>query len=188
LAWLFLRERQGRARWIGYGAIGAGIACLVAATTWERGMPDPIGIAALLLAAAMWASYTLLFRRSSLQPIQAAALICFWSTLLFLPVYFGLGLSQLGSASASELAVQAIYQGILMSAVAVVTFNRSVALLGPSAATAIIALVPAAASLLAVPLLAELPAMPEAGATLLVVFGVLLSARTGTLRNQLSPA
>src|ERR687892_1529082 len=75
----FLREEQGRTRWLGYGAIVAGLVCLVTAGRPPHRAPNPPGPFALPLAAAMWAIYTLLFRRSGLTPIEAAALICIWS-------------------------------------------------------------------------------------------------------------
>lgn len=174
---IFLGERHGRRRWAGYAAIVAGQAALLLIGTAVHGLPDPGGILALLGAAALWAVYTLRFRGSLLTPIQSAALICFWSAVLFLPVYLAAGLSNLGAASAGELLVQGLYQGVLMSAVAVITFNRAVGLLGPAAATGIIALVPVAASTIAIPVLGELPAPAEALAILAIVAGVLLVAR-----------
>src|SRR3546814_6983155 len=81
-AWFCLRGRQGIRRWCGYGAIVVGLACLTA-----NGDAHPLGLLALVTAAAMWAIYTLLFRRSKLTPVQSAALICFWSTAIFLPIY-----------------------------------------------------------------------------------------------------
>src|SRR3546814_1389110 len=65
---------------------------------------SPVGILALVIAAAMWAVYTLRFRRSRLPAIQAAALICVWSAALYLPVYLLAGLSRLSEASFGELA------------------------------------------------------------------------------------
>ena len=177
LARVFLRERQGRMRWLGYGAIVIGLCLLLAAGAAAHGAPSPLGIAALLLAGSMWAVYTLLFRRSGLTPIQSAALICIWSALIFLPAYLLLGLGRIGMATAGELAIQSFYQGVLMSVVAVFTFNRAVSLLGPPAATAIIALIPAIASLLAIPLLGELPAPAEWAAIAATVAGVLLAAK-----------
>lgn len=177
LGWILLREAQGRLRWLGYGAIVAGLLGLLAAASAAHGLPDPLGLAALVLAGALWAVYTLLFRRSGLTPLQAAALICLWSALLFLPAYLLLGLSRLALASPAELAVQGLYQGVLMSGVAIVAFNRAVALLGPSAASAIIAFVPVAATLLAIPVLGELPAPAEAIAIACIAAGVLLAAR-----------
>jgi drug/metabolite transporter (DMT)-like permease len=176
-AWVFLREKQGRVRWCGYIAIVIGLICMVVGGASAHGGVNSVGLPALMTAAAMWAVYTLLFRRSALTPVQAAALICFWSAVLFLPVYILGGFSRLALASSSELALQAVYQGVLMSGVAIVSFNRSVALLGPSAATAIIALIPVVASLAAIPMLGELPSPAEWVALAVVVSGVLLAAR-----------
>ena len=75
--------------------------------------------------------------------MQAAALVYTWSAVLFLPVYVLLGLSRFALAPPSKLAFQVVYQGVFVSCLAAVAFNRAVALLGPSAATAIIALLPA---------------------------------------------
>lgn len=176
-AWAFLGEQPGRIRWTGYAAIFAGLSLLVLVGAVAHGPPSLAGLGALVAAAAMWAVYTLLFRKSRLSPIESAALICFWSAALFLPVYLLLGLSRLSHASASEIALQSIYQGVLMSGVAIFTFNRSVSLLGSSAATAIIALLPAVASLLAIPVLGETPSGAECAAIAVIVAGVLLASR-----------
>ena len=175
-AWVFLGERPGRQRWAGYAAIFAGLCLLVLAGAAAHGPPNPAGLGALAAAAAMWAVYTLLFRKSGLTPIESAALICFWSAALFLPVYLVLGLSRLGHASAGEVALQALYQGVLMSGVAIFTFNRAVSILGSSAATAIIALLPAVASLLAIPVLGETPSAVECVAIAIIITGALLAS------------
>lgn len=185
-AWAFLREKQGRTRWLGYGAIVAGLVCLVMAGAAVHGAPSTAGLGALVLAAAMWAIYTLLFRRSGLTPIQSAALICIWSAVLFLPAYFFLGLSRFGLTSTGEIALQAGYQGVLMSCVAIVTFNRAVSLLGSAAATAIIALLPAVASILAIPVLGEVPTPIESVGIAVIVIGVLLAAKP-TPSRRISP-
>ncbi len=174
-AWVFLGETQGWRRWSGYAAILAGLSLLLLAGA-ASGPPSATGIGALTAAAAMWAIYTLLFRRSGLAPIESAALICLWSAMLFLPIYGLGGLSRLGHAGAGEIALQVVYQGVLMSGVAIFTFNRAVSLLGSSAATAIIALIPAIASLLAIPILGEIPSPAEGAAITVIVAGVLLAA------------
>lgn len=175
--WVFLGERQGWQRWAGYAAIFAGLSLLVLVGTAVHGPPHLAGLVALAAAAAMWATYTLLFRTSGLTPIESAALICFWSAVLFLPAYLFLGLSRFGQAPASEIALQIVYQGVLMSGVAIFTFNRAVSLLGSAAATAIIALIPAVASVLAIPVLGEIPTLVEWAAIAIIVAGVLLASR-----------
>lgn len=175
LAWIVLKERQGSTRWLGYSAIVIGLVFMI--TGESLGAPSPVGLVALTLAAAMWAVYTLLFRRSGLTPVQSAALICIWSAVLFLSAYLLLGPERFRFASTGEISVQAVYQGVLMSGVALVTFNRAVSLLGSTAATAIIALLPAAATVLAIPVLHEIPPPAECAAIAVVVIGALLAAR-----------
>lgn len=178
-----LGERQGSARWLGYGVIVLGLICLVGGDAARHGLSNPLGLAALLGAALLWAIYTIVFRRSGLSAMQAAALICTWSAILFLPVYVFLGLSRLQLASPSELAVQVIYQGIFMSCLAVVAFNRAVTLLGPSAATAVIALLPMVASLFAIPVLGEMPLPTQWVAIIVIGIGVCLAARRPSVRS-----
>jgi drug/metabolite transporter (DMT)-like permease len=181
-AWAFLGERQGSRRWLGFAAIVAGLFCLVAAGAAAHGPPSPAGLAALAAAAAMWAVYTLLFRRSGLSGVQAAALICVWSAGLYLPFYLGFGLSRFGRASLSEVALQTIYQGALMSGVALIAFNRAVSALGAAAATAVIALLPAVAAILAIPVLGETPSAAQDASIAAIALGVLLAARPARIR------
>jgi drug/metabolite transporter (DMT)-like permease len=176
-AWTFLHERQGWQRWVGYTAILSGLSLLVLTGAAIHGPPSPAGLGALAAAAAMWAVYTLLFRRSGLKSIEAAGLICIWSAVLFLPFYLLCGLSRFNLASAGEIALQAAYQGVLMSGIAIITYNRAVSMLGSEAATAIIALLPAVASLLAMPVLGERPSPAEGAAIAIIVAGVLLASR-----------
>lgn len=177
LGWLLLRQPPGLARLVGYAAIAAGLCGLVLTAAGGQGSPSLLGLALLALAAAMWAGYTLLLRGSGLDPMQSAALICFWSGLIFVPAYLVLGIGHLGQASGAEIAIQGLYQGVLMSIVALIGFNRAVALLGPSAAAAMIALVPVVASLLAILFLGEVPTMAEGLSIAFIVAGVLLATR-----------
>lgn len=173
-AWTFLGERQGRLRWGGYAAIFAGLSLLVLAGAAPHGPPSLVGLGAQAAAAAMWAVYTLLFRKSRL--ISGAHLLLIGRPVP-LPASVLLDLSRLGQASTAELALQAAYQGVLMSGVAIFTFNCAVSLLGSAAATAIIAPLPAVASLLAIPALGEIPSGVVCAAIAIIVAGVLLAAR-----------
>lgn len=177
LGLVFLREKPGRPRLIGYTVIMLGVMSLIIADIFAHGVPHSEGLGALALAAAMWASYTLLFRQSGLTALQAAAMICIWSAAIYLPVYVWLGLSRIDLATPGELALQTGYQGILISGVAIVVFNRAVSLLGPAATAAVIALIPAAASLLAIPVLGEVPSLMDGTAIAVLAAGVLLTAR-----------
>lgn len=187
-AWAILREPQGKARWLGYATILSGLAGLVLASGPVRDRPNPMGFLALAAAVALWAVYTLVFRRSRLTAIQAAALICVWSAVVYVPAYLLLGLSRLNRASSAEILVQAVYQGVMMSGVALIAFNRAVGFLGAGAATAVIALLPAVAALLAIPILGEIPTPPEGWALIVVVVGVLLAATGNASAGRITTA
>ena len=176
--WALLRRVPGRARVIGFAAIVLGVFGLIGVTAMRLGPPDQLGLLVLIAASAMWAIYTLLFPGSGLTPVQSAGLICFWSSVVYLPIYLALGLSRLPLASWQELLSQGIYQGVLMSAVGIVTFNRAVVLLGPVGASAIIALLPVMAALIGVPVLGEVPAPLDIAAIAVIALGVLLAARS----------
>lgn len=178
IAWRFLGDLPSRGQWVGYAVIVAGLIGLVAATAVTH--PDPAGLGALVAAAVLWALYTLRLRRSSLTPTLATALVCFWSAVLYLPVYFAAGLGRLALASWSELTFQIGYQGVLMSGVAVFSYNRAVQGLGPTGAAAIIALVPVVASLAAIPVLGETPPWGAGVAILALACGVIISAWAAT--------
>jgi len=163
VAWTFFGERPSARQLCGYGMIAAGLVALVYVYVQAEGRLDIGCAAALVTAAVLWALYTLRLPRAGVTSLQAAALICFWSAILYLPPYLGLGLSNLTHASEGELLFQSIYQGIMMSVVALFAFNRAVVLLGPRAAAVIIALVPVTATLLAIPVLGEWPSWPSGG-------------------------
>jgi drug/metabolite transporter (DMT)-like permease len=183
IGWGFLSEAVHKRQLLGYGLITAGLLALLFAYFRLEGDLDPIGVTALVVAALMWALYTLRLRRTAFTSLQAASLICFWSALLYLPLYFGLGLSNLARASSGELVFQSLYQGVMMSVVALFAFNRAVALLGSRAAAAIIALVPVVTTLLAIPVLGEWPSLSSAIVICLVALGVVFAASA----NQSNP-
>jgi drug/metabolite transporter (DMT)-like permease len=177
LAWPALRETPNRWRMAGYLVIVIGLSALVIGNARIHGWPNLYGIALLVGAGLTWAIYTLLFRSSGLTSLQAGALVCFWSAVLYVPLYLWFGLSRLGSASMPELAFQLIYQGVLMSVVATIAFNKAVSLLGAAAATAIIALLPVIVTTLAVPVLGEIPSWSGGIAVIVIAAGVILAAR-----------
>jgi drug/metabolite transporter (DMT)-like permease len=115
-------------------------------------------------------------RRSRLTALEATALICVGSLLTYIPLYLASGLTRLLEAPPAEVAIQAIYQGVMVSVVALIAFNRSLALIGRRS-PAFTALVPVIATLLAIPVLGEVPDPRHVGAILAIGAGVLLTTR-----------
>lgn len=184
VAWTFFGERPSRRQLSGYGMIAAGLFALVCIYVQATGRPDIGGAAALVTAAVLWAVHTLRLPRAGVTSLQAAALICFWSAILYLPLYLGLSLSSLTQSSEGELVFQSIYQGIMMSVVALFAFNRAVVLLGSRAAAVIITLMPITATLLAIPVLGERPSWPSAAAICIIALGVGLAATSSNQDNK----
>lgn len=178
IGWAVLRDRPGVPRWIGFAIISAGVIALSATLrTPERPLDAWIGTAALLGAAGLWAVYTLRVRRTGLTPLQAAALVCLYSSAAYLPIYALSGVSRLGRAPWLEVALQAFYQGVLVSGVSIIAYNRAIALIGSGAAAAVVSLVPVAATVLAIPILGETPTVFTAAAVTVIAAGALLAAR-----------
>jgi drug/metabolite transporter (DMT)-like permease len=175
LAWLFLGEKPVRQRLVGFVAIVCGVLTMAWLSSGQ-GHGSPLGFLCLICASTLWSIYTLVYRRSRLNGIEAAGFICAWSAILYLPPYFYFGASHLAEVSAGELALQVVYQGILVSSVAIITFNRAVSQLGAPVSSAMMALVPVAATLLAIVFLGEVPSGPEAVAILAVTVGVVLAS------------
>lgn len=179
IAWAALGEVPGRSRLVGYAVIVAGVAALLAARLLSGPQSSLLGLASLVIASALWAIYTLRFRRGELTPPQAAAFVCVWSAVFYLPFYLLSGLSRLGHAPLQEVGLQALYQGVLMSGVAMLAYNRAVALLGTVAASAIVGLVPVVATIAAMPVLGEVPTALAGTAIGAIAVGVMLAARQG---------
>ncbi len=177
MAWGMTGTRPSLLAVCSYAAILAGLIALVAGRNTVAGSFSFAGYGALALAAFIWAIYSVRFRSSALSALQAAALICFWSALFFIPVYLIFGLSRLEQASGQEIAFQLVYQGGLMSCVALITYNRAVTMLGTGAAAAMMALVPVLASVLAVPILGEIPSAVGMMAIAVIAAGVSMAAR-----------
>jgi drug/metabolite transporter (DMT)-like permease len=175
IGWAMLGELPRRLQISGFILIAGGLLVLIYGYALTEGRPNAAGVLTLIVAAATWAAYTLRLRGSGLTPLQAAALICFWSAIFYVPIYIGLSLSNLRYASSRELLFQSLYQGFMMSVVAIFAFNCAIASLGPRAAAAIVALVPVAATVLAIPVLGEVPSLPSATAVCVIAIGVMLA-------------
>lgn len=178
MGWVVLGEQPSRRRWLAFATIAAGVVALCAAAPAQGGHGYAwLGDASLLGASALWAVYTLRVRRTALTPLQAAALVCLYSSAAYLPLYALSGVSRLHAAPWAELLLQALYQGVLVSGVSIIAYNRAIALIGPGDAASVSSLVPVAATLLAFLILGEVPTPVSAAAVACIVAGAYLAAR-----------
>ena len=114
--------------------------------------------------------------RTKLDPLHAAALVATGSLVLYLPIYLALYGTRLARIPLADFAVQAIFQGVVVTVVALVLYGRAVALLGASGGAAFGALVPALSALLAIALLGEWPDETDWAAIVLISGGVYLAS------------
>ncbi|MEO1550347.1 MAG: DMT family transporter [Pseudomonadota bacterium] len=154
LSFLVLKERFDRLRLSGFALILAG-AVFVAVTEGLADGPQGAwrGHLFFLAGSFFWACYTVAYRLSGLEPLYAAALMAFWSSLVFAlcALIFGIRFE----ISLSFFALQVLFQGILSGFLATITFGYAVAHLGPSRTAAFAALVPGLSAIGAWIVLAE---------------------------------
>ncbi|MBU3888128.1 DMT family transporter [Methylosinus sp. KRF6] len=175
LSFLLTHERFAASRLIGYALIAIGGAAIAGPTAVSFG-DTQIGHILLLVAAFIWAGYAIVLRASGLDSLHAAALVSTGSLILYGPVYLAFhGLHGM-DAPLRDIVIQTLFQGVMVSIVALFLFGKGIELLGASAGAAFSALVPPMAALIAIPLLGETPSLIEQIALLCVSLGVYLAS------------
>ncbi len=172
---LVLGEQVSPARWLGFGLILAGVLLLAQASLQAPG-GSWRGDLLFLLAAIFWAVYTVVFRRSGLNPWQGAAVVNGWSMILLLVLLPLLPASRMLQAPWADVALQAVWQGGLAGILGLVTYMAAAARLGAARAALSSALVPPMTAFGGAWLLGE-PLGPEVVfSSLLVAAGVVLAS------------
>jgi drug/metabolite transporter (DMT)-like permease len=128
------------------------------------------------VASFLTAGYTVIMRQSKLDPIHVAALVSTGSLVIYLPIYLVIRGIHLTEVPLADLAVQVIFQGIVVTIIALVLYGRAVVILGASSGSSFGALVPVLSALLAIPLLGEWPTTSDWVGIILVSGGVYLAS------------
>ncbi len=186
LSSLFLGERFGHWRRIGFAFVAAGVVCIA---TLDRGGPSGAwrGDLLLLAGAALWACFTVALRSTGIGAWHAAALVNTWSLLGLAPLYLAFFGTRLVAAPWRDIVLQAVVQGVLTGLVALFAYGIAVRRLGASRASLIGALTPAAAALLGFLALGEAPGPAALAALGLSMLGVALaSLRDGRVAKAAS--
>jgi drug/metabolite transporter (DMT)-like permease len=184
LAIVVLHEHITRARAIGLACIVLGDLLVGGASLLKAFDGGEVWKGDLLFvsAAVCWSCYTVLVRRHALDPVRATIAITAFSCISFVPLY-GLAAyagwvpTLLGSAPASEMLFQAIYQGVGTVIISGITFNVMIRHYGPVRSTMITALVPGLSALGAVMFLNEPMSLNLLAGLALVTCGILFGVR-----------
>ncbi len=171
-----LREHVSKLRLTGVAFSLAGIALMLAAKSTASSDSQWIGHLCFMAGGALWATYVLLARAWKVDATHAAAVVCVFSMITYMPLYLLLCDNHILSAGWNGLLLQLVYQGILTSIVALIAFNIGVSLLGAARAGAFVPLIPALSTLLAIPALGEIPSFIETLGISAVSVGVFLAS------------
>jgi drug/metabolite transporter (DMT)-like permease len=176
IAAIILYEKPSPAGNVGLSLILAGAITIVGwhAAAWT--VTRTFGHILFLSAAFLWAGFTVVMRQAKLDPLHATALVSTGSAIIYLPIYLVFRGTDLLRISTVDLAVQTIFQGILVTIVSLVLYGRAVAILGASGAAAFGALVPGLSALFAIPLLGEWPGGADWLGIAFVTAGVYLAS------------
>lgn len=164
-----LGDRIGGARLFGLVVTATGIALF----TWAGGAVTT-GHLILIGTGSMWASYALIVRRAAIPALNATAIVAVGSSVLYLPIYLVALPKQILAAPLADVLMQAGFQGVLVSVVAVYAFNRSAELLGPVAGATLPAFIPVVTLGLGVAVLGETAGSGEFVAAVFVALGLAL--------------
>ncbi|AZD08920.1 Permease of the drug/metabolite transporter (DMT) superfamily [Pseudomonas chlororaphis] len=128
-----------------------------------------------LLGGLLWAIYTLVAKWSGSDALHATAIVSVCSMVLYLPLYLASRGLRILQAPLWDIGIQVVYQGLLVSTVALFFYSRSVQLLGASLGSTFAALVPGTAMVLAALLLGERADNTAIAGLLVVTAGMLLT-------------
>jgi drug/metabolite transporter (DMT)-like permease len=172
LAAAILKEAFSVRKRIGLALIVTGGIAIVWGAGGTLGTAQNVGHALFLAAGLAWAGYTIALRASRLAGLHAAAIAAVISLALYLPAYaYGSGTS-IFQAPLSDIALQAIVQGLLTGIVGLLLYGRMVRILGASVGSAFVALTPVMTALMAIPVLGEWPSAIDCVAIALISVGV----------------
>ncbi len=176
LAWAVHRDKISTERLLGFALIGVGVAVLGQGAITTMATSTLAGDALFLLAALLWAAYSVTFRSSGLTPWQGVAVVNAWSALLVVPLYFVFGQGTLATAPLNDLLLQTLIQGIVAGILGLVVYSIAIKNLGAAQAAAFAALVPVLSTVGGAVFLDEALAPATVAAAALAAVGVVLAS------------
>lgn len=176
LAASLLGEKLSRLRKIGLGLVLVGVLAITGESLAAGIGIRSVGHVLFLSGAFLWACYTVTMRWSKIKPLHATAIVSVGSMVGYLPGYLAFAGLRVLDAPVADVLMQAIFQGLLVTVIALTLFGKAVEILGAASGATFAALVPVVATIIAVPLLGEIPSMIAWASIVLISFGVYLAS------------
>ena len=189
LAAIFLRERLNLTHIIGAGLVITGIVLI----SWHGLMAEPgsktwIGDLLFIGSSLLWGTFSVLLRAWRLNALLAVAVISVLSALVMIPLYGGLiGWAHLLTLRPGQVAIQALFQGVLQGAIGIVAYSHAIRVLGVSRGVLFPASVPAVSILLGIPVLGEIPTGMQLAGVALVTAGLVYAVGAFRRRPIIAP-
>jgi drug/metabolite transporter (DMT)-like permease len=175
LARLWLGERQSPAKAAGLTLIVIGLT-LVGWPELAAGGSAWLGDVLFVIAAVLWALFTVAVRRWRIDPLPGTAAV--WVLALpYVPVYLVVAGRRVLDAPRGEVVFQALFQGLGVAIVALALYAWAIRVLGDGLASLFMPLVPVFAVLLGVVVLGEVPAAVQIVGIAGVTLGMVWAAR-----------
>jgi drug/metabolite transporter (DMT)-like permease len=190
LAWVGLRHRPSTAAVMGLLCILGGVFLIVLSDAGSLADFAPIwpGDALFVLAASLWAVFTIAITAWKLKPMETVAIVSVVSTIIYLPIYVIWLPKALDVPPVSEFIFQFFAQGFLGILVAMAFYALVVQLAGPQRAATITATVPVLTLLLTWLLLNETPTWLQWAGAFVASAGIWLLVTQGSQPTTMRPA
>lgn len=155
VALLLFGTRPNRMRSLGLVSIFVGLVCAAMPYFSDWSAESAFGDLLIFLGSVCWAFYSVLASRWGYSAWTLIRAVSFGSAVVYLPIYLLWLPKQLAAAPVSMIVTQCIFQGLVATILAMLTYLKAISLLGTERAAAFLALVPIVTGIAAVPLLDE---------------------------------
>lgn len=156
---VLLRAPMSRSRIAGMGIVLTGLV-LIGVQEFSSGEHAVLPALFFIASGLLWAGYTICTRAYAVGPFHATAIVSVFSMLFYAPAYLlWRGVAPLSQAPFDAILLQAIYQGVFVSGVALYFYSRSIFLLGSALGASFAALIPGISIVLASLILGEFPSL-----------------------------
>ncbi|MEQ9259504.1 MAG: DMT family transporter [Roseovarius sp.] len=132
-----------------------------------------VGHLLFLSGALCWACFTVTIRAFEIPAFLATAIVGAVSTIWLLPFWIISDLSNFATAHWTDIAFQAVFQGLISGLISMYAFSRALRLI-TARASLFSALTPGVAAVLAVPVLGQIPQLSDVVALGVVVTGLII--------------
>jgi drug/metabolite transporter (DMT)-like permease len=150
-SFVLLKQRIARAKLLGIALIAVANGLILV----DGGLHHFYGMLFFLLAALCLATYTVFMRLWNIPTDVMIVSVPWINAIVFFPIWLFLAPSTLHEAGASEIVLQVLYQGVLVSVIALYLMTHAIHALGSATASTFMGLVPVAAAGLALVILHE---------------------------------